>query len=169
MLTSIGNAVRDGILSALRTRPNNPFATIFLAGYLGAGAAPVLVMIRFFLAGGKLPLPEILIQNPPFGAHSGSSTVANLYLEADGQFSRYYRPRGTSLETGVRHVMGLIEACSDPIARVIDPFCESIGGRVHIATVTPNGFKWVRGYEPLGERAVRGQGDERARSGYNGD
>jgi hypothetical protein len=39
--------------------------------------------------------------------------------------------------------------CCDPIAVEIDPFCKYIGGKIHAATITPSGFNWVQGYEPV--------------------
>jgi hypothetical protein len=45
---------------------------------------------------------------------------------------------------------GYIAACSDPIALELDEFCHTIGGHIHVATVTPDhGFRWVPGLGPI--------------------
>ncbi|MGI8962200.1 MAG: hypothetical protein ACR2IV_21065 [Bryobacteraceae bacterium] len=56
-----------------------------------------------------------------------------------------------TLEDAIEAARNYIEACSDPIVRELDiENCQGIGGRMHIATITPTGgFKWAPGYEPL--------------------
>jgi hypothetical protein len=41
-----------------------------------------------------------------------------------------------------------IEACSSAEARDLDPFCETIGGKIHMVSITPtDGIRWVPGFE----------------------
>jgi hypothetical protein len=56
-----------------------------------------------------------------------------------------------TLSEAVRVARSAILAHSQPEAIEIDPEpCRAIGGRIHIATLTPReGFKWVAGYEPI--------------------
>jgi len=42
-----------------------------------------------------------------------------------------------------------IRACSDKRAIELDKNCETIGGEVQMATITPRGFKWVKKSVPL--------------------
>lgn len=36
-----------------------------------------------------------------------------------------------------------IAACANSKGRKIDVECAAIGGRVHVAEITPDGFKWI--------------------------
>jgi hypothetical protein len=130
----------------------NIFATILVAGYLRDGAKPAVAMIQFFFEGATLTTPIIRIRTPPScDVFSGSNEMARRYFQddPDKRFRKYYQPSGKSVETGIAHAKGFIEACSDPLARDVDPFCESIGGHIHVATVTPrDGFSWAQGLEP---------------------
>ena len=55
----------------------------------------------------------------------------------------------TTMEQAIQVALDVIRAHCDPEAHTIDPeICAAVGGRVHIAKVTPHdGFKWVR--EPI--------------------
>jgi hypothetical protein len=76
----------------------------------------------------------------------GSEKIAKLmYLDKDPQFRKYSVPirETSSTLNAIACVRGYLEACSTPLARRIDPFCEIVGGHIHIATVTPQfGFQW---------------------------
>ena len=48
------------------------------------------------------------------------------------------------LEIGLAH----IKACAEPSNIALDPSCVTIGGRIHGAIVSPNGFFWIDGYPP---------------------
>jgi hypothetical protein len=59
--------------------------------------------------------------------------------------------RPATISQSIEVCYSLIRAHCDPEAMSIDKtHCESIGGHIHIATVTPTaGFQWVPGYEPV--------------------
>jgi|CZKX01.1.fsa_nt_gi hypothetical protein len=69
--------------------------------------------------------------------------------------TRYKHPDTViTLEDAIEAARNFIEACSDPVALEIDgkDNHHPIGGRIHIATVTPrDGFRWVPGYEPAAQ------------------
>jgi hypothetical protein len=90
------------------------------------------------------------IETPPQNVFSGSDEINKRYFREheDGRFKKYFHPSGTTLEDGLAHAKGYIEACSDPFAQEIDPFCKGIGGHIHAAAVTPSGFRWLM--PPLG-------------------
>ena len=58
-----------------------------------------------------------------------------------------------SLADAVEAGRNYIEACSSPIARELDnESCRGIGGHIHIATITRDGFSWIaapKGFRPL--------------------
>jgi hypothetical protein len=60
-------------------------------------------------------------------------------LPVDHRISRYANRNLDQLGTAVNFV----EACRDPVAVEIDPFCQIIGGHIHAAELTDNGFKWL--------------------------
>jgi hypothetical protein len=75
----------------------------------------------------------------------GSKKIAELIYKPDNRFKKYaVRITETSpMQDAIACVRGYLEACSTPLARKLDPFCEIVGGHIHIATVTPQcGFQW---------------------------
>jgi hypothetical protein len=126
------------------------FATVFMAGYFCNGR-PSSVQIKLEHHNGELrdPLPQKL--NPAsYGrehdTYYGSLQVARRYhdCDEDKRFRRYFQPLGRSLEEGLAHVKGYIEACCGPLALEVDPvICQGIGGHIHAAAVTPAGFRWL--------------------------
>jgi hypothetical protein len=54
------------------------------------------------------------------------------------------------LKAAIERSKRYIEACSHhPEAIELDNRCKMIGGKIHIATITPeSAFQWVSGYEP---------------------
>jgi len=76
----------------------------------------------------------------------GSEVIAKLmYNEEDIRFRRYIVriSQDSSARDAVACVKGYLEACSTPLARTLDPFCEIIGGHIHVAKITPGGFDWI--------------------------
>jgi hypothetical protein len=72
--------------------------------------------------------------------------LPRLALDGDPRFAEYkdalLRPFKESLEDAAEYSKGLIALCSDPMAAAVDPICKGIGGHIHIADVTPDGFRW---------------------------
>ena len=65
-----------------------------------------------------------------------------------------YRPKPAPNEPTMDWCLGFaikyISACASPQGARIDHKCRSIGGRIHVATITSTeGFQWVPGYEPV--------------------
>jgi hypothetical protein len=87
---------------------------------------------------------------PGFCFVSGSLPIRDLIRKGDPRFAPFcarfdYR---RSLEDASGFVKGYIEACCSPMALLVDPSCEELGGRIHVATVTPeDGFQWI--VEPI--------------------
>jgi len=69
------------------------------------------------------------------------------YTDSNGRRQReamtaHTRPQAVTARAGLM-LKAEIEAQSGETAAEIDPFCNSIGGHIHIAAVTPDGFKWM--------------------------
>lgn len=84
----------------------------------------------------------------------GSVIIPDLAKAGDPRFVKYKAAleldlfKG-SLQTAIDYAVAYIQACSEDCAAEIDPICRGIGGRIHIAIVTPlDGFQWVPGFEP---------------------
>jgi hypothetical protein len=77
----------------------------------------------------------------------GSMLIGRLINTGDPRLSHYARPitESMSLNDAVDFCKGYVEACASPIAMQIDPEINGrVGGRIHIASVTPDkGFKWI--------------------------
>jgi len=76
----------------------------------------------------------------------GSEKIAKLMYEQQDPRFRNYIVRITDkspMQDAISCVRGYLEACSTPLARKIDPFCEIVGGHIHIASISPQfGFRW---------------------------
>jgi hypothetical protein len=89
-----------------------------------------------------------------FGAHGESGNYAFSAYEKQS-FHLVFHPNET-LRIHAQMAHAYIKACSGPEALAMDPKpCAGIGGRVHIATITPkDGFQWVPGFEPVPPEAI---------------
>lgn len=71
-----------------------------------------------------------------------------LFRTADPRFTRFrrqaMRPEEATLQSAIQEALGYIEACCSPEGREADPECMAVGGHIHIASITPDGFQWVR-------------------------
>lgn len=115
------------------------FATIYMAGYFGHNGRPGIARVRLLHHDGELNDPQIMIHLPPRngGIVSGSDEISHRYFEPhqDGRFKRYFSAYGPTIQEGLAHARGYIEACSDPLAAELDPLCKGIGGHIHAAAV----------------------------------
>jgi hypothetical protein len=152
-------AKNRGILTPFEDNPNcdDPiekatFARLFLAGYFKS-IKPFLAVVRMFHKDQRLADPEQSIEIPPkTNIYSGSREIAAIIFEhRDPRFAKYYLESLTlksPIEEAVACARTYVEACSDSLASEIDPICKGIGGKIHIATITPTeGFQWVPGFE----------------------
>jgi hypothetical protein len=140
---------------------------IHLDGYFNGH--PYRIGIRFFHDNQELGWEPNLheLNNSRKSLFYGSTRVADLLFRGnDPRLEKYRTPAcklisgrlndpdiAVSLRDAVEAARNFIEACSDPIAQEIDgEDYQRIGGRIHIATITPNdGFRWVPGCEPMTE------------------
>jgi hypothetical protein len=150
---SVSDARKSGSIAPFTENQNVPalsderftFARILMAGYFCNGR-PSIAITRLSHEGGILTDPQTSISTPPRGdLFSGSSEISERYFRQriDDRFKKYYRPSGSTLEAGLAHAKGYIQACSDPLAAELDPICRGIGGHIHAAAVTPSGFQWL--------------------------
>jgi len=59
-------------------------------------------------------------------------------------FRKVWEANDPTLIDGFEAVKSYINACASLQARLIDSYCNSIGGHTHIATITPSdGFQWL--------------------------
>ncbi len=127
-------------------------AKVFIAGFYDR--MPVRALIRFFHRNQILAEnPETHAQrfNPTVYAYLGSTPIWELLRNFDPRLSLYHcsafqklvAEDDLSLTEAKQAGESFIRACSDPIAPSIDPECASIGGHLHLATVTEaSGFQW---------------------------
>jgi len=85
------------------------------------------------------------------GVLYGSDIIRRAMYDDSGRvipnslFSEYVQdPQAIqSLEDSEKYVKGYIQACSTDLALSMDePICKRIGGRIHVAQITPTGFRW---------------------------
>jgi hypothetical protein len=83
---------------------------------------------------------------------SGSQKVRDLLLSTDDDTFAEYRTAGwikmrnrmpVSLAEGADMARAYIAACASSRGRMVDPECAAIGGRIHVAEITPVGFRWI--------------------------
>lgn len=87
----------------------------------------------------------------------GSGFVSALLRAKDPRFAWLWEdfmarePETYSLDEAVRFAEAYILACKSPEGQSVDSKeCREIGGRVQIATITPdNGFQWLLGHKPF--------------------
>ncbi len=80
----------------------------------------------------------------------GPTEVLRLIFKTTDARVAAYRVKGfqesrqPSLSDGIEAMKNYVRACCDPEIRTLDPMCAGVGGRIHVATITPNeGFSWV--------------------------
>jgi len=66
-------------------------------------------------------------------------------IDNDPRFAEYRLPFGPdiSIENAQAVLRRKIEACASPLAAEIEPLCAGIGGHIHIAAISPSGFRWL--------------------------
>jgi hypothetical protein len=127
-------------------------ARLFLLGYYKS--RPEWTSVRFWHENQVLQPPAVFSEPAKHGLAraSGSDKIFNLLRDKqpDPRFSIYYTDTSNyNLSKAIKFGENYIRACSDPLAAQIDPRCATIGGRIHIATITPeSGFQWVEGFNP---------------------
>jgi len=121
---------------------------------------PSKVAIRFFHEDQRLFEPEVRIEplEPARFMFHGIGEIGRKVVSHDPSLAGYIEPvyyhDCPTLETAISLSRAFIEACAGPEGAEIDPDASSsIGGRTHIAVVSPaRGFEWVPGFEPAQPR-----------------
>ncbi len=126
---------------------------VFLAGYY-AGLAKA-TLITFSHSNQALRDPEIRRGEvePGFYAYVGPERVWNqvklggdplLLPYRDAAFDRLLSQIGPNPEEAQTMITRFLQACTDTAVQAKYPECRSIGGRIHVATITSErGFHWV--------------------------
>lgn len=152
---SVSKARDDRLIAPFTKNVSNPFATIFMAGYF-CNRRPSSVQMYLPHENGALldPLPYKLVaasfSERDHNVYHGSEEIIYRWngLREDRRFLKYFQPSGPTLDEGLAHAKGCIEAQRDPFALEVDPvICKGIGGHIHAACVTSSGFQWL--IEPL--------------------
>ena len=76
----------------------------------------------------------------------GSEKILRLIDTGDDErLLRYFHPhdRSKSLEEAEELARAYVGACSDPVADEIDLACKNIGGHLHMALLSPGGYRWI--------------------------
>ncbi len=120
---------------------------------------PSSVAIRLFHENDRLCEPEIMTETNYVGLHRALAPVrliGSILWEAEGdpRLAAYkgpqILPKDITLQDAIDRSRSYIQAHSDPEAIAIDDDCRSVGGHIHIATITPSeGFRWI--IEPVCE------------------
>jgi hypothetical protein len=143
----------DDLVAWFADQERNKGTCLHFAGYCRDHPYVALTRVIFGKDGPRVTL-EALARIPTgrteFFFH-GSKTVQDLLLTGeDPRFAQFrskellavLRKEDASLLDGIAAAREYILACSSAPAREIDPFCNSIDGRIHVATVTAKeGFK----------------------------
>lgn len=134
-----------------QTERGNTIARLMLDGYHNGIASRVFV--RFAHENDVLLEPEptrIDLALQPSMIY-GSQVIGQMLNGTGEVFSEYRAPIiSNTITSAVDWSIGYLKACSDPRAIEYDSICRSIGGRIHVATITTShGFRWLPGYEPI--------------------
>jgi hypothetical protein len=124
---------------------------VFIDGYINA--IPSRTSMRFYHQDGVIAEPEVnggLIEDMIY--YSGPTIISNCF-EKDARFARFRQEIQVSLPEGLKaaaeRAVWYIRACDSDIGRELDAVgCSTVGGHIHMATITrENGFQWVGGFE----------------------
>jgi hypothetical protein len=138
---------------------NEGIATVFLDAFYNG--TPQRASIIFRHKDQRLLSPDVVAEPATVGVRLvlGADAVTDLFFDSsDHRFAAYRTEshkkgpqKDPTLDDIGNYLKGYIAACSDPEALKLNPRCAMIGGRVHIAEVTPEGFRWQ--IPPLGIQA----------------
>jgi hypothetical protein len=128
-------------------------AELFLDGFYSGVASRAAV--KFLHRNQELMPPDVHLCPLQMGWEvNGPCKIATPFFNAqDVTFIKYRKPEWllspASLTDITAIINGFIRACSGPEGQALDPVAQLlIGGHPHIATVTPNSFDWIPGFEP---------------------
>jgi len=129
---------------------------IFFDGYV-KGSIAGRAKVRFFHEDRTVGEPEFTEDDTGVGYY-GSDIVFG-EMQAGITFNRFklpIPPQSLQVSALLNNEIGAslyyLRSCSSDEARVLDPKCNAMGGRIHVAKITSRvGFRWVRGFEPISE------------------
>lgn len=121
---------------------DNLIARILFAGY---APNPAFVQAELFYDNRRAELRVSTLPIPPGIPALAAPTGILQIIDSDPRFAEYRKPYGPdiSMEDACALIKGKIEACASPLAAEIDARCAGIGGHIHVAAVTPSGFRWL--------------------------
>ena len=154
--TALRDAYEGGEFSQFASQPTSPFerGDTILRVYFHEyrDGLPSSVAVRLYQENGKLAEPEIVTE-PLLPIHRTDLPVPRiggivLGGREEPTLAAYRQPNiemtTCTLNLAIERSRALIDAHTDPEAIAIDPLCRTVGGHIHIATITPSeGFKWV--------------------------
>jgi hypothetical protein len=152
MARVLEKAERSGRIPAIPTSEKLPHEekgkifTFFLCGYYKG--LPFLKIASFYHDEVKNRInirPEDFELSQSRLACTGSEKIASMiYGDAavDPRIAKYkHDPNNDAY--GLEATAAFIKACSDPAVLQIDPWCRIVGGHLHAAELTKNGFRWL--------------------------
>jgi hypothetical protein len=155
-------AQRNGRIAQIRDYGKGNLVTrVLFAGYYRR--LPFMAQIELYRNGQEIEAPrhsiDELSRKDIKIEISGSEAVKQSLLSTDdltfpahelGSWDAVRNRRPFTIEQGVELARTYLDGCANPKGRKMDKECESIGGHIHIATVTPkDGFRWAEPPKPL--------------------
>jgi len=155
------SAFANNLAHAIQMEDLSQFPTkicdLFIGGYYSN--APAWTCISFTHNGTDvIPTPKISPLPLLYGSlvvasdmYEPSSAVGNIFSTAlyipkpqsHFQNNQVLLSSNPSLDEMQRFCVGYIEACASELALTLDEtICRIIGGHIHVAEITPSGFKW---------------------------
>jgi hypothetical protein len=161
VVEALRDAQRAGKFDHLPTAQNEmesetgvPILTTVIAGYFDG--VPALTEAKLIHKGGIIQKARISKVALDGTWRMGVAEVDERLRNPEDSTFAPYRPsmptnRYPTLNEVVEMTRCYIAACGSPEALALNPLkAKAIGGRTHIATITPaDGFRWLPGYEPL--------------------
>jgi hypothetical protein len=139
-------------------QPGRTILRVMLLGYFNG--RPSEVGIRFFHRDHTLVKVQVISYPLQVGFYPGvfgSAKIAELLFDSqDARFAAYRihrpeTPEALTITDAAEAAQRYIMACDSDLGRDVDPdIAPTIGGHIHIASITPSGFGWVPGFEPCG-------------------
>jgi len=149
---SLAKAKRDGKLtpykpSATPTERENIIVDVYLVGYFRG--TPVWNDIVFWhgINGVEFQVCNMRLINGLLIA-GGAVKAPRLAQDGDERLAKYrnhlnQRPENiSSIDDAANFVTAYVEVCCDPYSKEIDEDCKCLGGHIHVAEITTNGFRW---------------------------
>lgn len=147
----INEAVKAGIFrlpeeGRMENSPAWKTASLIVAGYFATDRC--FFRVDLFHFGNNSESKFSVDAIPDVAVVSGSPVISTSMFKPNGElnaasdFYQYGKQLGSSLDDAEGFASGYIRACSSDLAKQRDKRCEIIGGDLHVAEITPRGFRW---------------------------